>query len=328
MPIIRNNVYEMRILVRPGPGCGMPPDAIGGEALCFVGAPDPESAVGLAFEELNRRGFVCEDLIGRSVGQIVPRKWEEHAQDLRHDLESRFGGAATDLPKAADIGKLIRDGGFHLGPFYCWDTEPQTGPGETDDGPGLTDEEIERHDEHYSTGYGLVKDLVFSATGPYPPDSPARGQLREAIRCFDEALAIIPANWQALLLQGKAYQCLGEYEQALTALLRAHECEPTQVMVAVETGAAAGRVGRHEVAVRVMEAAAREHPDDPRLPFNLGLSYLFLGDFAGARGALERAVELEPERDENKRLLDLLTEVEAGARPCPRNEAEIAKALA
>jgi tetratricopeptide (TPR) repeat protein len=324
-----NNVYEMRILVRPGPGCGMPPDAVGGEALCFVGAPDPESAVRLAFGELSRRGFVCEDLIGRSVGQIVPERWEEHAQDVRRDLGSRFcspeAAAGVSLPDPAEIRKLIRQGGFHLGPFFCWDTEPPAGP--EDEGPGLSDEEIQRHDERYNAGYELVKDLVFSARGPYPPDSPARGQLREAIRCFEEALAIVPANWQALLLMGKAHQCLGEYEQALAALLRAHECEPTQLMVAVETGAAAGRVGRHDVAVRVMEAAAREHPDDPRLPFNLGISYLFLGDFAAARRALERAVALEPDQDVNKGLLDLLGEVEAGKRPCPKSEEEIAKAL-
>ena len=71
-----NNVYEMRILVRLGPGCGMPVYAIEGEALCFVGAPDPEIAVHLAFEELNGRGYVCEDLIGQSVGQIVSARWD------------------------------------------------------------------------------------------------------------------------------------------------------------------------------------------------------------------------------------------------------------
>jgi hypothetical protein len=69
-----NNVYEMHILVRPGPGCGMPDHAVGGDALCFVGAPDYETAIRIAFGELNLRGFVCEDLIGRSVGQIVPTK--------------------------------------------------------------------------------------------------------------------------------------------------------------------------------------------------------------------------------------------------------------
>src|SRR6516162_6230844 len=135
-----NNVYEMHILVRPGPGCGMPDGAVGGDALCFVGAPDYETAIRLAFGELNSRGFVCEDLIGRSVGQIVPTKWDERSQDIRRDLASRFCGTeAAGLPTAANISKLIRDGGFYLGPFFCWDTEPETR------GPSLSEEEMGRH---------------------------------------------------------------------------------------------------------------------------------------------------------------------------------------
>jgi Flp pilus assembly protein TadD len=94
--------------------------------------------------------------------------------------------------------------------------------------------------------------------------------LRKAINCLDEATAIVPANWQALLLRGKALQTLGEHEEALMTFPRAQECDSTQVMVAVELGATAGRVGQHDRAVRVMEAVAREHPDDPRLPVNLG----------------------------------------------------------
>jgi hypothetical protein len=317
-----NHVYEMHILVRPGPGCGMPDGAVGGDALCFVGAPDHKTAIRLAFEELNSRGFVCEDLISRSVGQIVPPKWEERSQDIRRDLASRFVGMGpAGLPTTADIRMLIRDGGFYLGPFFCWETEPE------EMGPGPAEEDMRRHDELFNKGYDLVKELIFRGSPLSAVDAPARGRLRKAIKCFDEALAIIPANWKALLLRGKALQTLGEHEEALTTFLRAHECDPTQVMVAVEMGAAAGRVGRHDVAVRVMEAAARERPDDPRLPFNLGLSYLLLRDFAAARGAFERAIELEPERDANRRLLELLNEVESGKRPCPISEAEIATAL-
>jgi tetratricopeptide (TPR) repeat protein len=317
-----NNVYEMHILVRPGPGSGMPDSAVGGDALCFVGAPDHETALRLAFEELNSRGFLCEDLIGRSVGQIVPQKWHERSQDIRRELESRFCDmGATGLPTATDIRKLIRDGGFYLGPFFCWESDPE------ETGPGLSDRDVRRHDELFTTGYELAKDLIFRDSPLSSADAPARGRLRKAIKRFDEALAIIPTNWSALLLRGKALQMLGEHEEALTTLERAHECDPTQIMVAVELGAAAGRVGRHDVGVRVMEAAAREHPDDPRLPFNLGLSYLFLQDFAAARAAFQRAIELEPEREANQRLLELLNEVQSGMRPCPKSEAEIATAL-
>jgi hypothetical protein len=39
------------------------------------------------------------------------------------------------------------------------------------------------------------------------------------------------------------------------------------------------------------------------------------------------AIQIEPTREENKRLTLLVNDVESRARPCPRNEAEVAKAL-
>jgi tetratricopeptide (TPR) repeat protein len=327
-----NNVYEMQLLVRPGPGCNMPPDAIGGEVLCFVGAPDHMTAFRLAVEELTSRGFVVEELIGKEVRQIVPETWARHAQDLCRHFASRLcdseASIKASLPKAADLRKLRKEGGFHLGPFYCWDTEPAAQQEQAEDDEGLSDEEIERHKEFYNRGYELIKEAIFSETGPLLATTDAeREQVREAIRCFEQALAIVPTNWQAMLLLGKAHQCLAEHEQALAAFLQAQKCEPTQVMIAVEVGSAAGRLGQHDLAIRVMEAAHQHHPDDPRLPFNLGLSYLFLGDFAGARRAFERAIELEPDREANRRLLSLVNDVASGKRTCPRNEAEISRAL-
>ena len=65
-----------------------------------------------------------------------------------------------------------------------------------------------------------------------------------------------------MLLIGKAFQSLGELEPALSWFLRAHDCVPAHPSVAKEVGYAAGRLGQHEVAVRVMQTAAREHPED------------------------------------------------------------------
>ena len=131
-----NKVYALRILVRPGPGCGMPPCAVGGEALCFVGAADRDTAVRVAFTELTGRKYVCEELIGRKALPIDPARWEEHAQDIRCDLAARFHGAGAALPEAAEIDKLIRDGGFRLGACFSWETEPQVGPEASAAAPG------------------------------------------------------------------------------------------------------------------------------------------------------------------------------------------------
>jgi hypothetical protein len=106
----------------------MPAGAIGGEALCFVGEAGRAAAIRMAFKELTGRGYVCEVLIGQAVLPIDPARWEEHAEGVRRDLASRFHGAGAALPGAAEIRGLQRDGGFRLGAFFCWETEPRSLP--------------------------------------------------------------------------------------------------------------------------------------------------------------------------------------------------------
>jgi hypothetical protein len=118
-----NNVYEMQILVRPGSGGGMPPHAIGGEALCYAGAPDHVEALRLAVEGMISRGVVVEKLVSNSVGRLDLSKWNEHAQDISRQASARFGGSARSaresLPDTAEIRRLAKNGGFLLGLFFC-----------------------------------------------------------------------------------------------------------------------------------------------------------------------------------------------------------------
>src|SRR5437879_4775992 len=110
-----NKLYEMRILVRPGPACGMPASAVGGEALCFVGAADRDTAIRTAFVELQGRGYHCERLLGRAALLVGPAGWEAHARELRRDLAARYHGKGAGLPAVSEIRQLSREGGFHLG---------------------------------------------------------------------------------------------------------------------------------------------------------------------------------------------------------------------
>ena len=148
------------------------------------------------------------------------------------------------------------------------------------------------------------------------------------MRLFQQVIELNPTNWQSMVGAGKVFQSLGKLDHALTWFLRAHDCVPTHPAVALEVGYAAGRLGRHDIAVRVMQAANKEHPEDAALCLNLGLSQLMSARPADASETFARAVELEPQRDMNRRLLDLAREVVAGNLACPKNEAEISAAMA
>lgn len=194
--------------------------------------------------------------------------------------------------------------------------------------PPLSPAEIQRRNELYDRACRLLDGLVILDDRPHKnPGFFARRRLRQAVQLFRQVVELNPANWQSMFFIGKAFQGLGELEQALTWFLRAHDCVPAHPSVAKEVGYAAGRLGQHDIAVRVMQTAAMEHPQDPALHLNLGLSCLMSGKTADACKAFGRAVELEPGREMNKRLFDLAKDVETGKRPCPRTEAEIANAI-
>jgi Flp pilus assembly protein TadD len=97
--------------------------------------------------------------------------------------------------------------------------------------------------------------------------------------------------------------------------------------VAKEVGSVAGRLGKHEIGIRVMEPVVRKNPNDSALQCNFAISCLMAGRATDACKAFERTVELEPQRDENRKLLALAKEVESGKRSCPKTEREILGAI-
>ena len=187
---------------------------------------------------------------------------------------------------------------------------------------------MQRHNELYDRACHLLNGLVILDDRPHEkPGFLERRRLRQAIELFHQVIELNPANWQSMFLVGKAFQSLGEMEPALTWFLRAHNCVPDHPSIAKEAGYAAGRLSQHDVAIRVMETVVQHHPEDAALHYNLGLSYLMIGKPAEARKAFERTVELEPQRDTNKRLLALATDVEAGKKSYPRTEGDIKRAI-
>ena len=194
--------------------------------------------------------------------------------------------------------------------------------------PALTEEQIRRHNDLYARANELSKGLVLLDDAPEKSlGCFEKRRLRKAIELYHQVLELNPASWQSMVFIGKAFQSLGELEQALSWFSRANECVPDNPSVAKEVGYAAGRLGKHDVAVRVMEAVAKQNQDNAGLQTNFGLSCLMAGNVAEACKAFARTIELEPQRDVNKKILAFAKEVESGKRPCPKTEAEILRAV-
>ena len=152
-------------------------------------------------------------------------------------------------------------------------------------------------------------------------------RLRKSVQLFEQVIQLNPKNWQSMFFIGKNFQSLGEFQQALDWFMRAHNIVPENPSVAKEIGLVAAQIGRHDIAIPVMESVAQLNPKDAALHFNLGLSCLMSKRLELAHRAFAQAVELEPQQILNRKLLNLTIDVETGKRPCPKSEPEIFKAI-
>lgn len=149
-------------------------------------------------------------------------------------------------------------------------------------------------------------------------------RLRKALTHFMAASSIEPTNGAPMLFIAKIEERLGNSERGLEWLKKANSVEPDNLILAIETGAALGRLGKHKEAATVLEGAARNFPDESRIQSNLGLSYLIGGETENAVKAFEILLRLEPDYPTNRKLLNLALEVQAGRRPTPKSEADVA----
>jgi Flp pilus assembly protein TadD len=88
---------------------------------------------------------------------------------------------------------------------------------------------------------------------------------------------------------GRALADVGNYEQALDVLGRAHTPDHPDWRILSAQGAVLDQMGRHEDAQRYYQTALKIVPEEPSVLSNLGLSYALSKDLPRAEAVLKRA---------------------------------------
>jgi serine/threonine-protein kinase len=120
------------------------------------------------------------------------------------------------------------------------------------------------------------------------------GQAEEALADFDRALALDPADADALREKARAYEALGRAGDAEAALRRAAELRPAYWGTRSQLGAFYFRQGRYAEAERAFREAVALTPDNARAHSNLGGLLHVVGRDDEAAAALERSLAIHP----------------------------------
>ncbi len=127
-----------------------------------------------------------------------------------------------------------------------------------------------------------------------------RSQFAEAAAVFDRAIARLPAlrptDWALLYERAVALDRAGDWDRAERDLERALQLAPEQPYVLNYLAYSWTERGSHLDRVRgMLERAVALRPEDGSIVDSLGWALLRAGDVAGGVRNLERAVELQPE---------------------------------
>lgn len=124
----------------------------------------------------------------------------------------------------------------------------------------------------------------------------ARGQHQntEALRCYNQALALQPENADTLLERGLLLIQSGELDAGLQDLFAAHAVDTTNVTVAASLSGALLSHGRPDLAEHVLLATLQYKPDAPELSCNLALVRLSQQRPDEAIDLLQRSLRNDP----------------------------------
>lgn len=121
-----------------------------------------------------------------------------------------------------------------------------------------------------------------------------QGRFDDAVRCYEEALAILPDDFEGWSNLGCALWRMGRLDRATSCFKRALAIRPTYAEAHSNLGGVLEALGRTEEAIPHYQRAIQIRPDYALAHCNLAGALLRGGNLEGALGHYLRAVQLDP----------------------------------
>jgi tetratricopeptide (TPR) repeat protein len=121
------------------------------------------------------------------------------------------------------------------------------------------------------------------------------GEREQAVELLSELLTREPQNEYAYFFLGSAYFELEQYDRALKCYVQALSLVPTYVGAMVHAGHSLRMLGRYKEAVRMAHQVLVRAPHDPDALFLIGACSFAVGDDGKAKDYLERFLHTNPE---------------------------------
>ena len=133
-----------------------------------------------------------------------------------------------------------------------------------------------------------------------------QGRPADALAAFDRAIALKTPFPEAHFNRGNALSDLGRMRDAVLALGAAGEQAPADKEIQRRLGTAFRQLGRLEDAEKVFDYLVARHPNDAAGWYQLGMIRIRRKDRKGAKYALDRALQADPDHPSARHMLAAL----------------------
>jgi tetratricopeptide (TPR) repeat protein len=177
----------------------------------------------------------------------------------------------------------------------------------------------DRHNQLFKEGSDLISPYM-PLHGVEPKDAStgiAQREIKTGIDKLKQVVVLNPQNWAAYWVMGKAYQALGDSQNACESFKASWDIHKANADVAREYMFECLNLGRGAEGVTLAEQALTLEPNEPGLIANYALALLIDGKVDAAEKEVQRALQLDGTDKVTKDLQKIIGEVKSGKRPCP-----------
>lgn len=177
----------------------------------------------------------------------------------------------------------------------------------------------DRHNQLFKEGSDLISPYM-PLHGVEPKDAStkkAQQEIRTGIDKLKQVVVLNPQNWAAYWVMGKAYQALGDNQNAYESFKASWGIHKENADVAREYMFECLNLGKGAEGVTLAEQALNLEPNEPGLIANYALALLIDGQFEAAEKQVQRSLQIDNTDKVTKDLQKIIGEVKSGQRPRP-----------
>ena len=126
----------------------------------------------------------------------------------------------------------------------------------------------------------------------------AKGQFEAALDAVVQVESDVGETWQTRYLKGTAAKGLARWDEAISALTRAHKLNPLSVKVLLDRAICLQELGNHAAALDDLNLARALNPHMPEIVLNAGYSLDALGRRAEALREYKLYLDMTADRNE------------------------------